>query len=160
VRYKPFYDGAVPSGNSTAALALLKLGRLTAENRFADYGKKVLDTFSGQLAKSPASFTAMLSALDFLFGPVQEIIIAGDSTKPDTKDMLNLARSYFLPDAVLHFHPVGSQAEQIEKLNPFLRQQIPIAGKTTAYICENYACKNPVASVSEFENMLKKLAKV
>ena len=122
VRYKPSYDGAMPSGNSAAALALLKLGKLTAENRFTDYGKKVLDTFSGQLAKSPASLTAMLVALDFWFGPVQEIVIAGDSAQTGTKNMLNLAHSYFLPDAVLHFHPAGPQAEQIEKLNPFLRR--------------------------------------
>jgi uncharacterized protein YyaL (SSP411 family) len=150
VRYKPSYDGAVPSGNSVAALALLKLGRLTAENRFTDYGKKVLETFSGQLAKSPASFTAMLAALDFWFGPAQEIVIAGDRTQPDTKNMLNLAHSHFLPDA----------AEQIEKLNPFLRQQIPVNGKTTVYICENYTCKSPVVDINEFQNMLKKLAKI
>ncbi len=160
VRYKPSYDGAVPSGNSAAALALLKLGRLTAENRFTDYGKKVLDTFSGQFAKSPVSFTAMLIALDFWFGPAQEIVIAGDIAHSDTKNMLNLARSHFFPDAVLHLHPTGSQAQQIEKLNPFLRHQVPVDGKTTAYICENYSCKSPAAGITEFENLLKKLAKV
>jgi uncharacterized protein YyaL (SSP411 family) len=154
VRNKPGYDGAVPSGNSVAALALLKLGRLTMEQRFTEPGERVLQAFSGQIVQSPALLTAMLMALDFSIGPTQEIVIAGDPEATDTKEMLRLVRSRFLPRAVVLLHGAGKAGEAIEKEVAFLRGQVAIDGKATAYVCENYVCKRPVNSVSELKGLL------
>jgi uncharacterized protein YyaL (SSP411 family) len=41
-RIKPSTDGVIPSGNSTAAFALLKLGKLTMNQHFTEQGGKVL----------------------------------------------------------------------------------------------------------------------
>ena len=68
-RPKEVYDGAVPSGNSMAALGFLRLDRLTGENRWSSYADLLLETFSGLLAESPANFTQMLVALDLAMEP-------------------------------------------------------------------------------------------
>jgi uncharacterized protein YyaL (SSP411 family) len=159
VRNKPGYDGAVPSGNSIAALTLLKLGRLTMEQRFTEPGERVLQAFSGQMVQSPALLTAMLIALDFSLGPTQEIVIAGDPGQADTKEMLRTVRSRFLPRAVVLLHGAGKAGEAIEKEVAFLRGQVAIDGKATAYVCENYVCKRPVNSVSELEGLLDAISK-
>ncbi|MHC4645205.1 MAG: thioredoxin domain-containing protein [Planctomycetota bacterium] len=159
VRSKPGYDGAVPSGNSVAALALLKLGRLTMEQQFADHGEKVLDGFSGQLAQSPVSLTAMLAALDFWLGPTQEIVIAGDPEMADTKQMLKAVRSSFLPNAVVVFHSSGKVGKAIEREVPFVAGQVAIDNKPTAYVCENYVCRQPVNGVNKLESLLAEISK-
>jgi uncharacterized protein YyaL (SSP411 family) len=159
VRNKPGYDGAVPSGNSIAALTLLKLGRLTMEQRFTEPGERVLQAFSGQMVQSPALLTAMLIALDFSLGPTQEIVIAGDPGQADTKEMLRTVRSRFLPRAVVLLHGAGKAGEAIEKEVAFLRGQVAIDGKATAYVCENYVCRRPVNSVSELEGLLDAISK-
>jgi len=153
-RTKPGSDGAIPSGNSVAALVLLKLGRLTMDQHFTELGGNVLETFSQQLEQSPAYSSAMLSALDFRLGPAQEIIIAGNADAPDVKKMLKLIHGTFLPNAVVLLHEPDKADSALYKTVPFIKNQTAIDGKATAYICENYACKKPVNNVGEFEDLL------
>jgi len=154
VRNKSAYDGALPSGNSVAALALLRLGRMTMERRYTEQAEQVLQLFSGQMRQSPASSTFMLTAVDFHLGSTQEIVIAGVPAGEDTEQMLRFIRGRFLPSAVVLFHPTGSAGEAIEKLVPFVKGQVAIGGKATAYVCENFVCRQPVNTVSELKKLL------
>jgi uncharacterized protein YyaL (SSP411 family) len=153
VRSKPGYDGAVPTGNSVAALVLFKIGRLTMDTRFTNEAERVLKAFSGQIQQSPTSLSAMLIALDFSIGPAREIVIAAEARRPDTEEMLTLIHGRFLPNKVVLLHQTGKAGEAIEKIVPFVRWQAAINGKATAYVCQNYVCKQPVNEI----NALKKL---
>jgi uncharacterized protein YyaL (SSP411 family) len=154
VRTKPYYDGAVPNGNSVAALALFKLGRLTMDTRFTNEAERVLSAFSGHIRQSPTSLSAMLIALDFSIGPAREIVIAAEPNRADTKEMLRLVHSKFLPNTVILFHKTGEADEDIEKIVPFVQGQVAIDGKATAYVCQNYVCKQPVNEISALEELL------
>ena len=104
--------------------------------------------------------TAMMLALDFRLGPAQEIVIAaGRPGQSDAKEMLNLIRSHFLPNAVVLFHRSGRAGKAIEKLVPFLTNQIPVDGKATAYVCQNYVCKRPVNDLNDLKKVLTDIAK-
>jgi len=152
-RIKPGSDGAVPSGNSAAALVLLKLGRLTMDQHFSELGGKVLDEFSQQLEWAPAYLSMMVMALDFRLGPTQEIIIAGDSEKSDVKQMLRLIHSTFLPNTVVLLHEPDKADSALYDTVPFIKNQTTIGDKATAYVCENYVCKEPVNNIAEFEKL-------
>jgi uncharacterized protein YyaL (SSP411 family) len=153
-RTKPGSDGAVPSGNSLAALALLKLGRLTMDEQFMEQGSKVFDAFSRQLERTPAYSSMMVMALDFRLGPTQEIIIAGKADSPDVKKMLELIHSTFLPNAVVLLHEPDNADSALYDTVPFIKNKTTIEGKATAYVCENYACKEPVNVIAEFEKLI------
>jgi len=157
---KPSSDGAVPSGNSIAALALLKLGRLTMNQHFSEQGAKVLESFSQQLEQSPAYSSAMLTALNFWLGPTQEIVIAGNADATDTKQMLKLVRSKFLPNAVVLLHEQDNANSDIYRIVPFIKNQVVIKGKATAYVCENYVCKQPVNKINDLDKMLSDISSV
>jgi hypothetical protein len=159
-RTKPSSDGAIPSGNSIAALALLKLGRLTMNQHFTEQAGKVLKSFSQQLKQSPAYSSAMLTALSFWLGPTQEIVIAGNADAPETKQMLKLVYDRFLPNAVVLFHEHGEAGSAIEQIVPFIKSQNPIDGKTTAYVCENYVCKKPINEIDDLNKMLSDIIRV
>jgi uncharacterized protein YyaL (SSP411 family) len=153
-RTKPSSDGAVPSGNSVAALVLLKLGRLTADQHFTEQGGKVLDTFSQQLEKTPAYSSVMVTALDFWLGPTKEIIITGNADKTDVKQMLKLMHSTFLPNAVVLLHESDKDNSAFYDIVPFVKNQTLIDGKATAYVCEDYTCNKPVNNATEFEKLI------
>jgi uncharacterized protein YyaL (SSP411 family) len=159
-RTKPSSDGAVPSGNSIATLALLKLGRLTMNQRFSEQGTKVLESFSQQLEQSPGYSSAMLTALNFWIGPTQEIVIVGDANAADTKQMLKLIRSKFLPNAVVLLHEQDDANSDIYRIVPFIKNQAVIEGKATAYVCENYVCKRPVNKIDDLDKMLSNISRV
>jgi uncharacterized protein YyaL (SSP411 family) len=154
VRTKSAYDGAIPSGNSIAARALLRLGRLTMNQRYTEQATAAMEAFSRQLEQSPAASTAMLMALDFWLGPSQEIVIAGSSGAANVKQMLNLVRRKFLPNAVVLFHEQPTADSAVYEVVPFLKYQAAIDGKATAYVCENYVCKQPVTELDQLEKMV------
>jgi uncharacterized protein YyaL (SSP411 family) len=154
VRSKPAYDGAVPAGNSVAALVLFKIGRLTMDMRFTNEAERLLKAFSGQIRQSSTSLSAMLIALDFSIGPAREVVIAADAQQPDTIEMLKLINSKFLPNTVVLFHQTGKAGEAIEKIVPFVKFQVAINGKATAYVCQNYICKQPVTEIDLLKNLL------
>jgi hypothetical protein len=154
-RSKPNYDGAVPTGNSVAAWVLLRLGRLTMDEKIADYGRETLEYFSPQLNRGAASLTEMLSAVSFLVGPSQEIVIAGGSEGAGTEEMIKAIRGTFLPNAVILMH--SGEEKSIYDIVPFIKVQSVIDGKATAYLCENYVCRRPVNSSEEFSKILSKI---
>jgi len=153
-RSKPMHDGSIPSGNSVGALALLKLGRITGDSSLTERGISVLEAFSGRLNSAPGYLTAMLSAVDYQLGPSQEIVIAGKGDSEQTKAMLKIVRSKFLPNAVVLVHDEGKVNSAFYKLVPYIKGQVALEGKTTAYVCENYVCKQPVQTVAELEKMI------
>ena len=154
VRSKSGYDAAVPSGNSIAALVLLRLGRMTMNDKFITAGEKTLKSFGAQINAAPLSLTAMLVAVDFYLGPNQEIVVAGDIGKEDTRQMLRALNQRYMPRAVRIFHSSTPDSTEIEKLTPFVKDQPALDGKATAYICENYTCRAPVTNVEQLQRLL------
>ena len=66
-RYKHTSDNATPSGNGMAATALLKLARLTGEERWSAAAIDCLELMSSQMTREPlASGQALLSLDDWL----------------------------------------------------------------------------------------------
>jgi hypothetical protein len=154
-RQKEIYDGAIPSGNSVAALDLLRVGRLTMEKDFERRAEQLFSAFSPFLSRSPESHPQMLIALDFALGPSREIVLAGEEKAPETGNFLRAVYSRFLPNKVVMLHPgEGEGKEAIEALAPFIKNQLPRRGKPAAYVCENYVCRFPVTRVSELEKLL------
>jgi uncharacterized protein YyaL (SSP411 family) len=62
-RAKDQYDGAQPSGNSTAASNLVRLWRKTGEERYRAVAEKTFKAFAGTLKANPTSLTGMADAL-------------------------------------------------------------------------------------------------
>ncbi len=53
-RPKNAYDSVVPSGNSQAVRNLIRLAKLTGDNRYRDAARKTLGVFASQINSSPA----------------------------------------------------------------------------------------------------------
>ncbi|PIQ86048.1 MAG: thioredoxin domain-containing protein [Candidatus Omnitrophica bacterium CG11_big_fil_rev_8_21_14_0_20_45_26] len=155
-RTKEVYDGAIPSGNSVAAFVLLKAGRLLNDASLEARGRETIEAFTAELKHFPGGYPYILMALDFLLGPTKEIVIAGKADSPETKQMIQTVRSLFMPNCAVLFHPEnGESKEQIEKLSPFIAKQTMQDHKTTAYVCENYVCKEPIHDAARLTLLLQ-----
>ena len=156
-RTKDFYDGAIPSGNSIATLALFRIGRLTMDRSFEERAQKTLEAFSAQLAQYPSGFSQMMIALDFAIGPTREIVIAGNEKDEKVSEMIREINSRFLPNQIVVFHPSGGKgAQKIENFSPFVKNQTALEGKATAYVCKNYVCELPVTEIESLKKLLEK----
>ena len=149
VRPKEGYDGALPSGNSVAALVLWKLGRVTADADFEARAEGVLRAFGRGLSQAPLAFTQMLGTLDLVLGPAHEVVIAGDAGASDVQAMLQGLHSSFVPRKVVVLRTSGDAGKALAKLAAYTEAQRPVDGKATAYVCRNYACLRPMTDPAE-----------
>jgi uncharacterized protein YyaL (SSP411 family) len=155
VRQKEIYDGAIPSGNSIAALNFLRLWRTMARTDYGEKADEILKAFSGQVSAYPAGHTQLLNALEFSLGPTFEVVIAGDLDKADTREMIRALQKEFHPNKVLIFRPPGEETEIIE-IAGFTRHQVPINERATAYVCQDYACQSPTVEINTMLSYLDK----
>ncbi|MBW1852678.1 MAG: thioredoxin domain-containing protein, partial [Deltaproteobacteria bacterium] len=155
MRSKEIYDGAIPSGNSVAALNLLRLGRMTGNVDLEQKAEQLINTFAGQVTSYPAGYTQLLAALDFVIGPGKEVVIAGDTGTEATQSMVRTIQNKFLPNKVVLLKHQGAEGQRLANLSPFVEAMGPVNRKPTVYICEQYTCKSPISDISELEKVLK-----
>ncbi|OAS13954.1 thioredoxin domain-containing protein [Paenibacillus oryzisoli] len=152
-RPKEIYDGAMPSGNGAAALNMLRLSRLTYDAKLSQAAEEQLQAFAGAVSKYPPGHALTLAALDFAYGAASEIVIAGDPAKPETQRMLRAVQRQYLPNALLVLHPPGAAGGAVRQLIPLVQDKLPLGGRATAYVCENFACQAPTQDVEELQNL-------
>jgi len=141
LRIKPAYDGAEPSGNSVAALALLRLGALTGKVEYRETARQVLNAHAAQIARTPQAYLKMLVAVDFLVYAPQCIVIAGAREAEDTRVLLRLVRGHFVPNKVVALADAG-ETPDVDTI-PQLAEKRMRDGKATAYVCREFSCGPP-----------------
>ena len=151
---KEIYDGALPSGNSVAALNFLRLSRMTGNVDLEERIQQLARVFSKQVHAQPIAYTQMLGTLDFMIGPSQEIVVAGDPALRATHAMVRAIHAKFLPNKVLLLRPEGVAGKRLVALSPFVEAMLPVNEQPTAYVCENYACKTPIRDLKQLESAL------
>ncbi len=142
MRSKDYYDNATPAGNSAAADVLLKLSKLTNDEKYERYSITVLRLVAPQIRRYSQAFGRVLSTLEFHLNPTKEIVIIGEKGNELEREVW---RDY-LPNKVV----VLSNETETPEI-PLLENRIRIDGKTTAYVCENFVCQKPVFSMPELK---------
>jgi uncharacterized protein len=154
MRMKEDYDGAEPSGNSVAAMNLLRLAQMTDRKDFRDSADKALHAFATRITGMPSAVPQMLVAYEFSLSKPKQVILVGDPTSPHTQEMLKLLYAHFAPNRiVLLVDDAGRKV--LAGYLPVIESMTRVDGKTTAYVCENYTCKLPTADPAKFAELLK-----
>jgi uncharacterized protein YyaL (SSP411 family) len=153
-RAKDVYDGASPSGNSVAALVLLKLARLTGDGAYETRAERLFRAFAGQVAQVPSAHAQLLVALDFAIGPAREVTLAAELGDPRLLAMVAAVRRPFVPNKVVHLRPARGDGGPLATLAPYVSSQVARDGAPTAYVCERFACKEPVVDAGALAALL------
>jgi len=146
VRSKDYFDNATPSGNSVAAAVLLRLAVLTGEENYRKLATRIIEEVGDSVRRYPSAFGYALSAVDFLLSTPKEVAIVGN-TLEDIQPLLREAWRRYLPNKVV---APGFSGENI----PLLENRPLQDGRPTAYVCEHYACKQPVNEPSALADQL------
>jgi len=146
LRVKDDYDGAEPSGNSVATLALLKLAGITGREDFRQPAEATLQLCAHRLQNQPAGLAFMLHALDFWLDEPRRVVIAGNNSSAEFQTLLRAAHSVYQPNKI-----VLGNAGAVE---PFAKT-LTAKGGATAYVCAGNACQAPTNDAGKLrENLL------
>ena len=148
VRSREIYDGALPSGNSVAAMVLLRLARTTGDPTLEALSAELFRAFGKPLERGTRGHTQMLSALDFATGTTHEVVLAGNPAARDLVAMAEAVRQPYLPNTVILLRP-DADSPPIVEIAPYTATQRSVNGRATAYVCRNQACELPTTDVEQ-----------
>ncbi len=148
VRTKTDYDGAEPSGNSVAALALLRLSAICGRADWRAAAEGTLRLFAQKLHQYPQAVPHLLLALDFTQQEPKRVVLVGDFTCGSTASLLQAAHAEFEPHKVVlgNRGPVEAFAKTLPENPEF----------TQAFCCTGTACQPPTRSRDKVREFLKK----
>jgi uncharacterized protein YyaL (SSP411 family) len=144
-RRKDLEDTPIPSGNSAAALGLLRLARLSGDAEYERQAAGVLALNAPLALRHPLAFGHLLQALDLYLATPREVAIVGAGP------LTGALRTRFRPHLVL----AGTDADSTQgSAVALLRDRTLLDGHQAAYVCERFACKLPVTELAALEALL------
>jgi len=151
---KEDYDGAEPSYNSVAAHNLIRLSHMLSKDGYLEMAKLIFLSFRDRLAKVPIVLPHMAAAVDSYLRPPKQVVIAGGVDSPDTKELLRVVHSKFIPNKVLLLADGGAGQTWLSEHVATLRDMTQKQGKATAYVCQDFTCSQPVNDAESLKRLL------
>ncbi|MFT4617183.1 MAG: hypothetical protein ACI89G_001373 [Minisyncoccia bacterium] len=136
-RQKDLTDTALPSANSTAALALYRLAGLTGEMRYTNQADRILQLLGTQVDQGVGMFSNALIAADLRRRGTTEVVIVGD--RPD---LVRMAQSVWRPDTVLAWGEPYDSPLWDGREDGYV------------YVCRDHTCQAPQDTVEGFSELL------
>jgi uncharacterized protein len=143
-RRKEIGDHPIPSGNSSAAMGLLRLAALTGDRGYEQQAESVFRLFAKPATRHPESFAHLLRAIDFHLSPTKEVALIGE----DLTELTKAVRSKHSPHLVLAGGPEGTETPQLLQSRP------AVDDKPTAYVCEHFTCQAPTTDPKHLTDLL------
>ncbi len=153
IRPSSTFDGAMPSASSIALDVFARLFLLTGDVSWQTSADQLLQSFSFELSRYPAGYTQLLQSSNWLLQPTREVVVVGTQGEASTEEMLSVARNSPLQQTVVIFKPQDDSAE-ITRLAPFIDQMQVVNGHATAYVCQNFTCREPLNDTAELQALL------
>ncbi|HSB76830.1 MAG TPA: thioredoxin domain-containing protein [Terriglobales bacterium] len=154
-RRKPFQDSPTPSGNSAAAMALLRLHALTNNSSYQEKAERTLRAFAG-VAEQYGMFAATYAIAAVMFSqPHTQVAVIGEGAAAERLYRAAVAPFAFTK-AVLKF-----TANEVtpQNLPPALAETLPALPRTqeaTAVICSGFSCRPPLSDPEELARILRR----
>jgi len=144
VRLKDLFDDATPSANSLAANGLLRLAALTGDTAFEAPAVEVMTMLAPSAAAHPNGFANLLGAIERFVTAPAEIAIVGADDDPRTRALRREVTTRLIPASVTLTGSAPDASAVASDTSPLLAGRELRTGAPTAYVCEHYACRQPV----------------
>ncbi|MBT3743511.1 MAG: thioredoxin domain-containing protein [Thaumarchaeota archaeon] len=148
VRPKNYYDLSVPSGNSVAANALLKLHHLVNDKKFLKISKQILELNGTSAAENPFAFGYLLNVMNLYLKHPTEITIINS----ENSEIVNSLYKKFIPEGIIIQIKDKENLELLSKYSFFEGKEF--SDKTNVTICKNFTCSLPLSELSKIEEIL------
>ena len=160
LRTKNFYDLAIPSGNSMAVYALLRLHFLTQNYDYLDKAELIVKSCYKAALGNPFGFGQLLISLYLYFiKPIEIIILQNKSDDHNNREIESWIMKEYIPNGLiltLKYPSEESQKLLSSDIFTILKgKKIDITddnkAKECVYICKDFTCSLPMYSISDLK---------
>uniref|UniRef100_A0A0E0N7B9 Spermatogenesis-associated protein 20-like TRX domain-containing protein n=1 Tax=Oryza rufipogon TaxID=4529 RepID=A0A0E0N7B9_ORYRU len=165
LRVKEDYDGAEPSGNSVAAINLIRLSSIFDAAKSDGYKCNVehlLAVFQTRLRELGIALPLMCCAADMLSVPSRkQVVLVGNKESTEFRDMVAAAFSTYDPNrTVIQIDPRNTEEMGFWESNNAIIAQMarssPPEKPAVAHVCQDFKCSPPVTSADALRVLLNK----
>jgi hypothetical protein len=149
VRPRDPQDNATPSGGAMATTVLVRLAALTGEGRYREAAERALAGVGPYLGRYPTGFAQWLCALELAHAPGAEVALIGEPSAPELRRLVDVAAGGYHP-----FRVLASTSDPSSTAVPLLRDRFALGGRATAFVCRDFACRQPVTEPEALEAQL------
>ncbi|PWZ33843.1 Spermatogenesis-associated protein 20 [Zea mays] len=159
------YDGAEPSGNSVAAINLIRLSSIFDASKSTGYKRNVehlLAVFETRLRQLSIALPLMCCAADMLSVPSRkQVVIVGQKGSEEFQDMVAATFSSYDPNrTVIQIDPRNTEEMEFwDGNNANIAQMArgsPPGKPAVAHVCQDFKCSPPVTSPGSLRELLNK----
>ncbi|CAD6235031.1 unnamed protein product [Miscanthus lutarioriparius] len=165
LRVKEDYDGAEPSGNSVAAINLIRLSSIFDASKSTGYKCNVehlLAVFETRLRQLSIALPLMCCAADMLSVPSRkQVVLVGQKGSEEFQDMVAATFSLYDPNrTVIQIDPRNTEEMEFwDNNNANIAQMArssPLGKPAVAHVCQDFKCSPPVTSPGALRGLLNK----
>ncbi|MFQ5606738.1 MAG: hypothetical protein ACE5GA_02235 [Candidatus Zixiibacteriota bacterium] len=153
VRPSDVFDGSYPAPGSYLMLAAQRIAALTDDKQLAADVERALNGVSGAISRSPVGMLSAVLVHNNRYITRAEFAVVG--AESGREGFLKVIYRRYLPYRVI------ASSDGADNRVALLVQRDAMSGSesgATAYVCENYVCQLPAASVSEFTKQIDALS--
>ena len=151
IRPKEVYDGAIPSGNSVAALNMLRLASLTGDTKLEELTEKLFYAFGNSAKEHPNAHTFLMTATLFYFAPKTEVVIVANKKDDLYNEMIMEINNRFMPFTTV---VVNMNNQLIKNISSNILDKKIKDDITTAHVCSNFVCHEPTNQLDQFIKLI------
>ena len=138
-------DNATPSYNFRCCLLLIRLYFYFNIKEYKDIVEKILQNNGKLIKEHPFAHSTALFVYNYLSKGPLEIAIIAENSKNSISEVLKR-----------HLLPYKIVASSVSGLDiPLITDKKMLKNTPTAYICKDYACKNPITDPDVLDKSLK-----
>ncbi|MGD9678543.1 MAG: thioredoxin domain-containing protein [Vulcanibacillus sp.] len=146
IREKQIYDGAIPSGNGVASLVMTRLANLIGDFSLLENVDDMFFTFKNKIESYPAGHTSILQSLIQKNLSKKEVVILGKHSNQEFQKLISTIQESYSPNLSIL---VAESSEEFRDIADFAIDYQMIDDQVTAYICENFTCKQPITDINK-----------
>lgn len=158
-RERPLFDGAEPSGTAVAWENAARLSVLTQQPEWLTLTSEGLAFYEPHLRAHPHSATHALLVLDFIAGPILEIVLI-QPLGATQNNLVEVLQTTYCPRRVMvAADPTQAQWTILAQRIPWLQGKESGSSAATAFVCVQGHCELPTRDSKVFRQQLQQIAR-
>ena len=150
IRPKSNYDLSLPSGNSVACYALLRLFHLTQEKKFLEISTKIMESQAQMAAENPFGFGFLLNTMYmYLQKPLEVTILNNNNT-----EIVNYLTNHFFPESIMVSINNLKQYDALSNYAFFAGKNYD-SNLTSVFVCKDFTCSLPIHTIDDLKQILE-----
>jgi hypothetical protein len=146
-------DTPTPSPNGVAGITLVRLRELTGDARWRERAGALVAAFAGGALELGLHGSAFLLALDWYLNPGTHLAVIGEEGDETAEAMHRAALARFAPRRLVQrLTPAEAEAGGLPAA---IAGMLAAGTGTRGYACVGTSCSLPVATVEEWEQLLR-----